>query len=220
MSPGCLHCYAETFAERFRGVEGHPYENGFDLALRSDRLDLPTTWSATRLVFVNSMSDLFHERVPFEYIRRVFDTMVRADWHVFQVLTKRAKRLSELAPQLPWPENVWIGVSVENQEWTRRIPYLRSVPGAVRFLSCEPLLGAIQLDLDGIDWVVVGGESGPKARPMQAEWALSIRDQCEAAGLPFFFKQWGMFDEFGVRRRSKKECGRSLEGREWSALPV
>ena len=218
MSPGCAHCYAETFAERFRGVPGHPYEPGFDLTLRPERLQQPLAWKRPRVIFVNSMSDLFHEGVPDEYVAEVFDVMRRADWHVFQVLTKRPERVRALADRLPWPDNVWMGVSVENQRWTSRIEELRAMPAAVRFLSCEPLLGPLQLDLQGIAWVIVGGESGPGARPMQLSWARSVRDQCAAAGVPFFFKQWGAHDEAGVRR-GKKASGRVLDGRTWDELP-
>lgn len=219
VSPGCAHCYAETFAERFRGVPGHPYERGFDLTLRPERLALPFSWSRPRLVFVNSMSDLFHEQVPAAFVLQVFDTMRAASWHTFQVLTKRPERAAELAPcLLPWPENVWMGTSVENQRWSCRVDSLRRVPAHIRFLSCEPLLGPLKLDLDGIRWVIVGGESGPKARPMNPEWARSIRDQCEAQGVPFFFKQWGAYSENG-KRVGKGRAGRLLDGREWSAMP-
>jgi protein gp37 len=219
VSPGCAHCYAETFAERFRGVPGHPYELGFDLQLRPERLNQPLEWKRPRLVFVNSMSDLFHPDVPTDFINRVFNTMVRADWHTFQVLTKRSGRLAELATELPWPENVWMGVSVENQRWSSRIDDLRRVPAIVRFLSCEPLLGPLKLDLTGIHWVIAGGESGRQARPMCSEWARAIRDQCEAEGVPFFFKQWGAHDEIG-RRIGKKTAGRCLDGRVHNDLPV
>jgi protein gp37 len=218
VSPGCAHCYAETFAERFRGVPGHPYEGGFDLQLRPERLDQPLEWKRPRLIFVNSMSDLFHPDVSLEFIQRVFDTMVRAHWHAFQVLTKRSERLAELADELPWPDNVWMGVSVENQRWASRIDDLRQVPAAVRFLSCEPLLGPLQLDLAGIHWVIAGGESGPRARRMRPEWARLIRDQCLEAEVPFFFKQWGAHDERG-HRVGKQKAGRRLDGLLFVALP-
>jgi len=218
VSPGCAHCYAETFAERFRGVPGHPYEMGFDLQLRPERLNQPLSWKRPRLIFVNSMSDLFHEAIPIEFVGAVFDTMERAHWHTFQILTKRSERLAELAPLLPWPENVWMGVSVENQRWTTRIDDLRRVPATVRFLSCEPLLGPLNLDLCGIHWVIAGGESGPKARHMKPEWARSIRDQCLCAGVPFFFKQWGAYDAHG-RRLGKGAAGRVLDGTTWDELP-
>jgi protein gp37 len=218
VSPGCAHCYAETFAERFRGVAGHPYEHGFDLQLRQDRLDQPLAWQQPRMIFVNSMSDLFHEDIPLSYIREVFRVMKKADWHTFQVLTKRAERLAELAPRLPWPRNVWMGVSVENQRWTRRIDSLRKVHAQVRFLSCEPLLGPLKLDLVEIDWVIVGGESGPRARPMKAKWARDIREQCAAAGVAFFFKQWGAHNEAG-ERVGKGKAGRRLDGTVWDGMP-
>lgn len=219
VSPGCAHCYAETFAERFRGVPGHPYERGFDLQLRLERLEQPLSWTKPRIIFVNSMSDLFHEDVPDRYVKSVFAVMERAHWHTFQVLTKRAERLEAIAPTLEWPPNVWMGVSVENQRWTSRIDALRKTPANVRFLSCEPLLGPLDLDLDGIHWVIVGGESGHRARPMQASWALSIREQCATAGVPFFFKQWGAYDDRG-RRVGKKKAGRRLDGRSWDDVPL
>jgi protein gp37 len=171
------------------------------------------------MIFVNSMSDLFHQDIPAEYIRSVFDVMRRAHWHTFQVLTKRAERLAQLSSRLPWPENVWMGVSIENQRWTSRVDYLRSVPAAVRFLSCEPLLGSLNLDLAGIDWVIAGGESGPRARRMKAEWALAVRDQCLAQGVAFFFKQWGSYDQKGGRV-GKKKAGRVLSGRQWNGYPT
>jgi protein gp37 len=215
VSPGCKHCYAEVFAERFRGVPGHPYEQGFDLRLVPEALELPLGWKRARRVFVNSMSDLFQEDVELDYIRRVFDVMRRAPRHQFQLLTKRSLRLRELAPELrPWPANVWIGVSVESARYLPRIDDLRTVEdAAVRFLSLEPLLGPLGgLRLDGIDWVIVGGESGSGARPMKADWVRDIRATCEAAGVPFFFKQWG-----GVR---KGATGRVLDGATWDAMPV
>jgi len=218
VSPGCAHCYAETFAERFRGIPNHPYEQGFDLKLWPDRLDLPLKWKRPRLIFVNSMSDLFHEQVPVDFIKAVFDTMVAAHRHTFQVLTKRSQRARALAEQLPWPRNIWLGVSVENQYWTSRVAHLARVPAAVRFLSCEPLLGELDLKLMGIDWVIVGGESGHRARPMQADWARRVRDQCLQAGVPFFFKQWGAYDEHSVRV-GKARAGRVLDGRTWNELP-
>ncbi len=218
VSPGCAHCYAETFAERFRGVPGHPYEQGFDLQLRPERLEQPLNWAQPRMIFVNSMSDLFHKDVPASYIRDVFKVIRRAHWHTFQILTKRSERLAELAPKLPWPQNIWMGVSVENQRWTPRIDALRTVKAKVRFLSCEPLLGPLKLDLSGIHWVIVGGESGPRARPMRPEWVRDIRQQCEAAGAAFFFKQWGAHNEAG-ERVGKGKAGRELDGRVWGAMP-
>jgi len=219
VSPGCAHCYAKTFAERFRGVAGHPYEMGFDLTLRPERLQQPLEWKKSKLIFVNSMSDLFHEGVPGDFIREVFATIQAASWHQFQLLTKRPERLAEMQGQLIFPQNLWVGVSVENQRWTSRIDELRKVPAHVRFLSCEPLLGPLEeLDLTGIHWVIVGGESGHRARRMRPEWARSIRGQCQAAGTAFFFKQWGAFDEAGIRR-SKAATGRILDERTWDELP-
>jgi protein gp37 len=213
VSPGCKRCYAETLAERFRGVPGHPFEAGFDLRLVPTALDRPLHWRRGRMVFVNSMSDLFHEAVPLTYIRRVFDVMERCPQHRFQVLTKRAARLVALAPRLPWPPNVWMGVSVESAQYRWRIRALREVPAAVRFLSLEPLLGPLgPLPLKGIHWVIVGGESGRGARPMDPAWVRSIQRQCQRAGVSFFFKQWG--------GTNKKKTGRVLDGREWNALPV
>ncbi|MCK9519648.1 MAG: phage Gp37/Gp68 family protein [Dehalococcoidia bacterium] len=219
VSPGCAHCYAETFAERFRGVKGHPYEMGFDLTLRPERLELPLTWKRPRRIFVNSMSDLFHPDVPDDFVQSVFRTMERATWHEFQVLTKRPERAAALAGRLPWPSNIWLGTSVENQRWVHRVDALRRVPAAVRFLSCEPLLGSLQLDLQGISWVIVGGESGGGARPMRPEWARSIQGQCADAGVAFFFKQWGAHNDEG-RRVGKGKAGRTLDGRVWSQYPV
>jgi protein gp37 len=219
VSPGCGHCYAKTFAERFRGVPGHPYEFGFDLQLRPERLRQPLQWKKPTTIFVNSMSDLFHEDVPLDFIQRIFATMVEAPRHTFQVLTKRSQRLAELAPRLPWPDNVWMGVSVEYQRWTMRIDDLIETPAKTKFLSCEPLLGPLQLNLGGIDWVIVGGESGHGARPMRADWARDIRDHCDAANVPFFFKQWGAHDEAGIRV-GKKHAGRVLDGRTWDGMPA
>jgi protein gp37 len=188
------------------------YRNGFEVTLHRDQLSLPLRWKSSRRIFVNSMSDLYHERVPHEFIREAFAVMERADWHVFQILTKRAERLAEIAPLLPWPPNVWQGVSVENARYTSRIAFLRRVPAAVRFLSVEPLLGPIQdLPLDGIHWVIVGGESGPNHRLPNPQWVRDIRDQCRAARVPFFFKQWG-----GITSRAE---GRMLDGRTWDQFP-
>ena len=217
ISPGCKHCYAERFAERFRGVPGHPFEQGFDIRLVPEKLDQPLRWRSARRIFVNSMSDLFHDRVPSEYISRVGRVMRDAEWHTFQVLTKRHERLrSLLNGELHWMgalPNVWWGVSVEDREHgLPRIDSLRSTNARVRFLSVEPLLeGLGEINLSGIDWVIVGGESGPRARPMERAWVCGILSQCEAAGVPFFFKQWG-----GVQ---KKLAGRSLYGRTYDQLP-
>ncbi len=213
VSPGCAHCYAKTFAERFRGVPGHPYEQGFDLRLWPERLELPLRWSKPKLVFVNSMSDLFHERIPVEYVQAVFDVMRRADRHVFQVLTKRHERLAELAPLLPWPENVWMGVSIENRRFVYRADFLREVPAAVRFISAEPLLGPLEgLDITDMDWLIAGGESGPGHRRVDAEWVRDLRDRCIAESVAFFFKQWG--------GRTAKTGGRELDGQTWDEMPT
>jgi len=213
ISAGCKNCYALRFAERWRGIRGHPYEQGFDLRLWPERLTLPLRWKRPLRIFVNSMSDLFHEEVPADFVLQVFNTMRHAWWHTFQVLTKRAKRLASLAPQLEWPPNVWVGVSVENSAYTWRVELLRRVPAAVRFLSIEPLIGHPgQIDLTGISWVIVGGESGPKARPMNPDWVRFIRDLCIENNVPFFFKQWG-----GV---TKSKNGRLLDGRTWDEYPT
>lgn len=212
VSPGCKHCYAETLAERFRGVPGHPFEHGFDLRVLEHAIDRPKTWRRGRNVFVNSMSDLFHPELPVELVRRVFEVMADCPQHRFQVLTKRAERLLQLAPELPWPSNVWMGVSVESRTYVERIRLLQKVPAALRFLSLEPLLGPLgRLPLRGIDWVIVGGESGHGARPLRVEWVRAIQRQCQRRDIPFFFKQWG-----GVH---KKRAGRLLDGREWNEMP-
>lgn len=218
ISPGCKNCYAETFAERFRGVSGHPYEQGFDLRVVPEKLEEPLRWSRSRHIFVNSMSDLFHESVSDAYIEKVANVMLRASWHVFQVLTKRADRLGRmLSGQLSKyasQAHIWWGVSVENrQHGLPRVEYLRQSPAVVKFLSIEPLLEDLgRLDLAKISWVIVGGESGRGARPMKEEWVLSILEQCEEQNVPFFFKQWG-----GVR---KKKAGRRLNGTTYDAMPT
>jgi protein gp37 len=213
ISPGCKHCYAERMSLRLQAMGQANYANGFDLTLHEHMLELPLRWKKSRMVFVNSMSDLFHKDAPEEFIHRVFDVMRRASWHVFQVLTKRAERLAKLSACIEWPENVWMGVSVERADYTFRIDYLRQTGANTRFLSLEPLLGPLEdLNLRGIDWVIVGGESGPGARPMREEWVMDIRDQCLAADVPFFFKQWG-----GV---FKCRNGRTLDGRTWDEMPV
>ena len=217
VSPGCKHCYAEAFAERFRGVVGHPYEHGFDLRLVPGVLRQPLKWRRPRKIFVNSMSDLFHETVPSEYIAMVGTVMRQADWHIYQVLTKRHQRMKDLlGGSLRWITklpNVWFGVSVEDREYgLPRLEALRHTQAAVRFVSIEPLLEDLgNINLAGIDWVIVGGESGPHARPLQADWVTSIQQQCQAAGVPFFFKQWG-----GVR---KHMTGRLLNGRTYDEFP-
>ncbi|MEZ5064313.1 MAG: phage Gp37/Gp68 family protein [bacterium] len=224
VSPGCKHCYAETLAERWRGVRGHPYEQGFDLKLWPDRLELPLLWKKPKRIFVNSMSDLFHENVPYRFVDRTFRTMLRANWHQFQVLTKRADRMTEYVKRREHQlgqlgataPHIWLGTSVETQAYLWRAERIASLPSTVRFMSCEPLLGPLDLRAvigpDLINWVIVGGESGRKARPMDAAWALDIRDQCNDAGIPFFFKQWG-----GV---NKKAAGRELENRTWDEYPT
>jgi protein gp37 len=213
ISQGCKHCYAERMAKRLQAMGSPRYENGFQLTVHADLADLPRRWRQPRLVFVNSMSDLFHEAVSLEFIQRVFDTMQACPQHVFQVLTKRSERLREVADRLPWPANVWMGVSVEDERVCHRIDDLRAVPAGTRFLSCEPLIGPLSdLDLNGIHWVIVGGESGPKARPIQREWVREIRDRCEETGVAFFFKQWG-----GVRKHA---TGRELDGRHYDGFPA
>jgi protein gp37 len=212
ISPGCKHCYAERMAKRLQAMGQANYTNGFDLTMHEHMLEVPLRWKRPRLVFVNSMSDLFHKDAPEEFVLRVFDVMRRASWHVFQVLTKRSDRLAKLSPRIKWPDNVWMGVSVERADYTFRIDQLRKTAAKVRFLSIEPLLGPIpDLVLDGIDWVIVGGESGPGARSMKEDWVRDIRDQCLEADVPFFFKQWG-----GV---FKKRMGRELDGRTWDEMP-
>ncbi len=213
VSPGCAHCYAKTFAERWRGIAGHPYEQGFDLRLWPDRIEQPLKWKKPRTIFVNSMSDLFHESIPLDFISRVFDVMVAADQHVFQILTKRQDRLVQVASELPWPPNVWMGVSIENRRFVDRAERLREVPAAVRFISAEPLLGPLEgLDLAGIHWVIAGGESGPRNRPVRAAWVRALLEQCARADVPFFFKQWG--------GRTPKAGGRDLDGRTWDEMPL
>ena len=213
VSPGCKHCYAETLAERFRGVPGHPFEQGFDLRLVPSALDLPLRWRRPRLIFVNSMSDLFHEKIPDDYVAAVFGVMREAKQHQFQVLTKRARRMRELAATIGVPPNVWMGVSVESMAYASRITDLRRVRANVRFLSLEPLLGPFRnLDLRGIRWVIVGGESGHGARPMDKRWVREIRAQCRREQVAFFFKQWG-----GIH---KSRNGRELDGRTWDEMPL
>lgn len=212
ISPGCKHCYAERLANRLKAMGQRNYRNGFDVTLQPHMLDLPLAWKRPKRIFVNSMSDLFHEDVPLDYIQRVFHTMHAADWHQYQVLTKRAERLEQVSPHLPWARQIWMGVSVENADYVDRIDHLRRSGAQVKFLSVEPLLGPLEkLNLSGIDWVIVGGESGPGARLVDPAWVAAVRDQCVRAGVAFFFKQWG-----GV---NKKRTGRELEGRTWDELP-
>jgi protein gp37 len=213
ISPGCKYCYAERMAMRLKAMGQRNYRNGFNLTLHEHALKIPLSWRKPRIIFVNSMSDLFHEEVPEDFIQRVFDVMRRAYWHQFQVLTKRAGRLEQLSPQIDWPKNVWMGVSVENEDYTFRIDHLRRTNAQIKFLSLEPLLGPLpNLNLRGIHWVIVGGESGAGARPIEEEWVMEIRDQCLKAEVPFFFKQWG-----GV---NKKHTGRLLSNRTWDELPM
>lgn len=212
ISPGCKYCYAERMAERLQAMGQANYVNGFQLTLQPHMLELPLKWKKPQTIFVNSMSDLFHEDVPIEYIQKVFGVMNRANWHRFQILTKRAGRLDALSPLLNWTSNIWMGVSVESDEYRERIDHLRRTGASIKFLSLEPLLGPLsRLDLAGIDWVIVGGESGPKSRPMHPEWVIDLRDQCRQAGVPFFFKQWG--------GKNKKQAGRVLERRVWNEMP-
>ncbi|MGH8770011.1 MAG: DUF5131 family protein [Burkholderiales bacterium] len=212
ISSGCAHCYAERMARRLQAM-GHPsYRHGFKLTLQEQTLEAPLHWKKPKTIFVNSMSDLFHKDIPTEYILRVFDVMRLADWHCFQVLTKRSDRLRELSSKLPWKPHIWMGVSVENQRYISRIDHLRESHADIKFLSLEPLLGPLNhLNLKNIDWVIVGGESGPGARAMQKSWVLDIREQCEQANVAFFFKQWGGFN--------KKKAGRELDGRTWDEMP-
>jgi protein gp37 len=217
VSPGCDNCYAARFSERFRGVPGHPFESGFDLTLRPERISQPLEWKKPRMIFVNSMSDLFHKEIPKSHISRVFETMEKADWHIYQVLTKRSsllrRFLNERYPARKAPPHIWFGVSVEDERATSRISQLQSANAGIRFLSVEPLIGPItKLDLKSIDWVIVGGESGPRSRPIDPRWVIDIRNQCVRAKVAFFFKQWG--------GRSPKAGGRLLEGQEWNQFPM
>jgi len=217
ITAGCDNCYAARFSERFRGVPGHPFENGFDLTLKPHRLSQPLTWKRPRMIFVNSMSDLFHKEIPKDYIAYVFETMEAADWHIYQVLTKRSsllqKFINDRYKDRVAPKHMWFGVSVENEKSSARIRHLQKANASVRFLSVEPLIGPVgDLALDGISWVIVGGESGPGARPMDRQWVIDIRNQCVHAKVAFFFKQWG--------GRTPKAGGRLLEGKEWNQFPM
>ena len=212
ISPGCLNCYAERMAKRLKAMGQVRYRNEFRLTLQPDVVEVPLRWRKARMIFVNSMSDLFHKDVPAEFIARCFSVMAEASRHTFQVLTKRPERALELAKELPWPENVWLGTSVESADYVDRIRTLVKIPATVRFLSLEPLLGPIpRLPLTGVHWAILGGESGPGARPMDGAWVRQIRDRCLACSVPFFFKQWG-----GVQ---KKKAGRVLDGRTWNEMP-
>ena len=213
ISTGCKFCYAERMAKRLQGMGQPRYADGFQLTTHADALELPLSWKKPQMIFVNSMSDMFHKDAPIEFIQRIFEVMRRAHWHQFQILTKRSERLLALDKSIDWPKNVWMGVSVESQDYCFRISHLRRTGAKIKFLSLEPLLGPIsRLNLRGIDWVIVGGESGPGARPMDEEWALEIKEQCAKARVPFFFKQWGGFH--------KKKAGRVLAGRTWDEFPV
>ena len=213
VSPGCKFCYAERMAHRLKAMGKERYRNAFDLTLQPDAVEIPLRWKSPRIIFVNSMSDLFHKDVPLKFIQECFSVMEQASRHTFQILTKRPERVAEVAKDLPWPTNVWMGTSVESADYTWRIHELRRVPAQVRFLSVEPLLGPIRrLPLQGIHWVIVGGESGPKARPMKEQWVRNIRDRCRERGVPFFFKQWG--------GKNKKRSGRLLEDRTWDEMPI
>lgn len=213
ISVGCKHCYAETMSKRLKAMGQPNYRNGFEVTLHPHVLTKPLTWTKPQMIFVNSMSDLFHKNVPTQFILDIFGIMEQASWHTFQILTKRSGRLSQLDHRLAWPPNVWMGVTVETARFYSRIDDLRKTSAATKFLSLEPLLGPLpDMDLTGIDWVIVGGESGPGARPMLEEWVLDIKDQCSEAKVPFFFKQWG-----GIR---KKEAGRTLQGCTWDELPL
>jgi len=213
VSPGCANCYAERMALRLKAMGNPNYANGFNITTHENVLELPLRWGKPQTIFVNSMSDLFHEDVPEQFIFRVFDIMSRADWHCFQILTKRSSKLIDLNPRLQWMPNIWMGVSVEDERHTFRIDHLRETGANVKFLSLEPLLGPIPgLNLEGIDWVIVGGESGPKSRKIKESWVIDIRDQCQEAKVPFFFKQWG--------GTNKKKTGRKLEGRTWDEMPL
>jgi protein gp37 len=212
ISPGCDHCYAERLAKRLKAMGQRNYANGFEVTLHEHMLDAPLSWKKPQIIFVNSMSDLFHKKVPIDFISKTFQVMHLADQHIFQVLTKRAARLEKIVHSLSWAEHIWMGVSVESAEYAFRIDHLRRTPAHVKFLSLEPLIGPIpNLNLMGIDWVIVGGESGPGARPMEREWVLEIQEQCQRAGVPFFFKQWG--------GKNKKKAGRLLNGRTYDGMP-
>lgn len=213
ISSGCINCYAERLARRLQAMGNPNYQNGFNIAIHEDSLEIPLKWKKPQTIFVNSMSDLFHEDVPDDFIFRVFKVMRRADWHHFQILTKRAERLTDISSKLPWAPNIWMGVSVENSDNLFRIEYLRNTGAYLKFISFEPLLGPVpDLNLDSIDWVIVGGESGPKARAIKKSWILEIQECCDSNRVPFFFKQWGGFN--------KKKAGRLLEGRIWDQRPA
>jgi len=213
ISLGCKNCYAERLAKRLQAMGQPNYKNGFQLATHPHMLNLPLTWKKPQMIFVNSMSDIFHEDAPENFIKKIFSVMGKAHWHIFQLLTKRSERLLEFANDLKWESNIWMGVTVESADYVNRIEHLRQSPAKVKLLSLEPLLGPLNgLNLDGINWVIVGGESGPGARIMRKEWVFDIKEQCERANVPFFFKQWG--------GTNKKKSGRLLEGRTWDGMPI
>jgi len=212
VSPGCAHCYAERMAHRLQRIGQEKYKNGFKVTLHEDTLSLPLSWKKPRQIFVNSMGDLFHKDVPIDFIRKVFATMERADWHIYQLLTKRSERMLSLAPKLRWPENLWMGVTCESADYVYRMHQLQEIPSPIRFVSMEPLLGPIKtFPVKKIDWIILGGESGPGARPMDKKWVIEIKDRCDKYNIPFFFKQWG-----GVRR---KDSGCLLDGKLYQAMP-
>ena len=212
ISAGCTNCYAERLSTRLKAMGNPFYKNGFKLTLHDEQLKKPFGWKKPKVVFVNSMSDLFHEDVPFEFIMKVFSTMVETSQHTYQILTKRSEKLRQLSNSLPWQDNIWMGVTVESGEYLKRIDHLRKTGARIKFISMEPLIGPVDnIELNGIDWVIVGGESGPRARPMKKEWILALRDQCQQERVPFFFKQWG--------GTNKKRTGRLLEGRTWDEYP-
>jgi protein gp37 len=213
ISDGCKNCYAERMSKRLKAMGNPNYKNGFDVTIHPNSLNIPLRWKSSRLIFVNSMSDLFHEDVPIDFIKDIFEVMIEANWHQFQILTKRADRLAKIAHSLEWADNIWMGVSVENDNFVDRIDFLRKTNAKIKFISFEPLIGPIKnCNYQEIDWVIVGGESGPRSRPIEKEWVLDIRDSCVKNNVPFFFKQWGGFN--------KKKAGRELEGTFWSEMPV
>lgn len=213
ISEGCANCYAMKMAARLKAMGNKRYENGFDVTLHHDLINEPLKWNKPRMVFVNSMGDMFHEKVPLEFIQRVFFTMSQANWHIFQVLTKRSSRMLELSDKLKWPSNLWMGVTIESGKYLYRAENLKKTPASVKFLSIEPMISPVSnIDLKGIDWVIVGGESGPGARAIREEWVLTVRDECLSSNTPFFFKQWG--------GRNKKKAGRLLQGRTWDQFPA
>lgn len=212
ISDGCKHCYAIRMANRLKAMGIKRYRNGFKVTMHPDLLDEPFKWKKQRLVFVNSMGDLFHEDIPLDFIVKVFETMTQANHHIFQILTKRSTRMAEIAPSLPWTDNIWLGVTIESDKYTYRLDNLIKTKAVTKFISLEPMLSPVNnLSIDEVDWVIVGGESGPQARAIEKDWALAVRDLCNANGTPFFFKQWG--------GRNKKKAGRMLEGRTWEEFP-